>query len=320
MVNFRSQRPSLVALALTAVMLPLVSALPPNQPRQPGPDHSHEHNSFEAADLEFITAYTGARTVTLSKLDPLIVVEMDSLILVHGGKRADTKAIPPIYHRLKAVSHIPLAIYVTLAPYGDAPLGDDRLSRLQVLRAHVAAVVDALDRSGFDAEQARRSRMMLGQCTAFLDSVISTRKFDRADLKTLTRSAGSVVLANAADAARAQIDAYHKLVSTWRAAMPAGDWSKLRILVLGRQMGRKHNVAVQYFAKLLGETGESRKLVYAEELSGEQQGLNLLATHQLDSELAEAFFENPDRMEIDLLGNAASVYLDGMDLSRAPGS
>jgi hypothetical protein len=73
---------------------------------------------------------------------------------------------------------------------------------------------------------------------------------------------------------------------------------------------------MQYFAKLLGAPDESRRLVYAEELSGEQQGLNLLATHQLDSELSEAFFGDPDRMEIDLLGNAASVYLDGFDFSR----
>ena len=90
----------------------------------------------------------------------------------------------------------------------------------------------------------------------------------------------------------------------------------MRVLVLGPQMPRKHNVAVQYFAKLLGLPGEARRLVYAEELNGEQQGLNLLSTHQLDSELSEAFFADPERMEIDLLGNAASVYLDGLDLSR----
>ena len=44
--------------------------------------------------------------------------------------------------------------------------------------------------------------------------------------------------------------------------------------------------------------------------------MNLLATHQLDSELSEAFFGDPDRMEIDLLGNVASVYLDGFDFHR----
>lgn len=98
--------------------------------------------------------------------------------------------------------------------------------------------------------------------------------------------------------------------------MVPDEWSKLHVLVLGRQMPRRRNVAIQYFAKLLDDKDESRRLVYAEELSGEQQGLDLLATHQLDSELSEAFFDSPDRMEIDLLGNAASVYLDAFDFSR----
>ena len=132
-------------------------------------------------------------------------------------------------------------------------------------------------------------------------------------LKALTRAAGPIVLANASDAARAQIDAYHTQVAAWRRDLRPDEWSRLRVVVLGKQMPRKHNVAIQYFAKLLGVPDESRRLVYAEELSGEQQGLNLLATHQLDSELSEAFFDDPDRMEIDLLGNAASVYLDGFD-------
>jgi hypothetical protein len=101
-----------------------------------------------------------------------------------------------------------------------------------------------------------------------------------------------------------------------RRDVPPDDWAKLRVLVLGPQMPRKHNVAIQYFAKLLGVAGESRRLVYAEELSGEQQGLNLLATHQLDSELSKAFFGDPERMDIDLLGNAASVYLDLLDFGR----
>ncbi len=258
----------------------------------------------------------GGRAATLAKIDPLIVVELDNLILIHEGRRTEVKVIPPLYHRLKAVSHIPLAIYVGLAPYGNMPIDDDRLGRLRMFKTRVAAVLESLDRSGFDAEQRRRSRSLLERSSVFLEGMLSARKCDPAELKALTRAAGPVVLANASDAARAQIDAYHAQVAAWRRDLRPGDWSRLRVVVLGQQMARKHNVAVQYFAKLLGLSDESRRLVYAEELSGERQGLNLLATHQLDSELAEAFFGNPDRMEIDLLGNAASVYLDGFDFNR----
>jgi hypothetical protein len=307
---------AMIAIALIAGLLPLISALQAGDQEPPVPANTEARDSFEAADLEFLTSYSGARAVTLARLDPLIVVEMDSLVLVHSGKRIECKVIPPLYHRLKAVSHLPLAIYVSLAPYGDGPLDDDRLARLRALKSRVAAVIGSLERSGLSTDQNQRSRSMLDRCATFLDGVIAARKYSAVDLKTLTRSSGPVVLANAGDAARAQIDAYHKQVAAWRHDLRPEEQSKLRVLVLGKQMPRKHNVAVQYFAKLLGDTGESRRLVYAEELSGEQQGLNLLATHQLDSELSEAFFENPDRMEIDLLGNAASVYVDGIDFCR----
>jgi hypothetical protein len=304
-------------IAVTALLgLLFLSAIRAGDPQQPGEGNAGLRDSFEEADLEFISLYTEARAATLAKVDPLIVVEMNSLVLIHDGKRTEAKLIPALYHHLKAVSHIPLAIYVALAPFGSTPLDADRLSRVRELRTRVVATTESLGRSGFNAEQSQRSRFLLERCMTFLDAMLPVRKYDPAELKKLTRAAGPIVLANAGDAARAQIDAYHTQVSAWRRGLPADQWAKLRVLVLGRQMARKHNVAVQYFAKLLGDTGESRRLVYAEELSGEQQGLDLLATHQLDSELSEAFFESPDRMEIDLLGNAASVYLDGFDFTR----
>jgi hypothetical protein len=282
-------------------------------PGQPAPAQA---DVFAQADLDFRALYAGGRAATLAKLDPLIVVELDNLILIHSDRRIESKVVPPVYHRLKAISHIPLAIYVSLAPFGPAPLDAGRLEALRRFESQVSAVLGALDAAGLSAEQSRRSRLLLEQCRLFLDGVVSTGRYDPAALQAVTKAAGPLVLANASDAARAQIDAYHAQVCAWRQQFELSDLSRLRVLVLGMQMPRKHNVAVQYFAKLMGLADESRRLVYAEELSGEQQGLNLLATHQLDSELSEAFFGNRDRMEIDLLGNAASVYLDSFDFSR----
>ncbi|MDB5353344.1 MAG: hypothetical protein JWN86_4591 [Planctomycetota bacterium] len=273
-------------------------------------------DAFETADLEFRSFYAGGRAETLAKLGPVIVVELDRLILIRDGNRIEAPVIPPLYHRLKAISHVPLAIYVSLAPYGRTPLDQARLTRLRAFRASVTALSDSLDNSGFSAEQLDRSRLLLQRCMEFLDGVLKNARYEDAELRLLTKAAGPLVLASAGDAAKSQIDAYQAQVTSWRRDLPAEEWSRLRVLVLGSQMPRKHNVAVQYFAKVLGVPGESRRLVFAEELSGEKQGLNLLATHQLDSELAVAFFGDPNRMEIDLLGNAASVYLDSLDLSR----
>lgn len=273
---------------------------------------------FEALDLDFRTLYAGGRDATLHRLDPVIVVAKDTLILHHAGRRDEATVIPPLYHRLKAVAHIPLALYVVLAPHGEAPLNDRRIWQLRGYRKRIEAVAAALDGSGFGPEQAARSRMLLQRCTAFLDDVQATGRYDPAALAALTRAMAPLVLAHAADAAKAQIDAYHARVSAWRREVPAADWARLRVVVMGVQMPRRHNTAVQYFAKLLGLPGESRRLVFAEELpgGGEAGAEHLLATHQLDADLSSAFFADPERMEIDLLGNAAAAYLDGLDLGR----
>lgn len=303
-------------VSVTAIMLAVFAGNLPDRLHAQDPQPKPAIDPFEQIDLEFRSMYSGGRAATMSRLGPVIIVELDQLILIRDGKRMAANAIPSLYHRLKSVSHVPLAIYVSLAPYGNTPLDEPRINQLKSFKASIATVEASLDGAGFGKEPLERCRSLLKQCSAFLDEVLRKGKYELADLKALTRTAGPIVLANARDAAQAQIDAYHVQVSKWRHELSAEEWSRLRVLVLGPQMPRKHNVAVQYFAKLMGIPGESRRLVYAEELSGEPQGLNLLATHQLDSELSEAFFGDKDRMEIDLLGNAAAVYLDGLDLSR----
>jgi hypothetical protein len=300
-------RRAATALAALVVFSPFLPAI-----RADGPPR----DVFVDVDLSFREFYAQDRAAILAELPPTILVEMDSLVLLRGGKRTESIAIPPIYHRLKSVSHVPLALYVALVPSGDGAVADDRLSRLRAFRVRIDEVSGALEGSGFTPAQIERSRPLLRRSAAFLDEVLKTGRCEAAGLRALTKDAGPVVLANVADSVKAQVDAYHAQVSAWRRQMPAEEWSKLHVLVLGPQMPRRRNVAVQYFAKLMGLPGESRRLVYAEVLSGEQQALNLLATHRLDSELAVAFFGDPERMEIDLLGNAASAYLDAFDFDR----
>jgi hypothetical protein len=300
-------RRTATALAALVVLSPFLSA---------GGADGPPKDVFVDVDLAFREFYAQDRAEILAKIGPTILVEMDSLVLLRNGTRTESVAIPPIYHRLKAVSHVPLALYVALAPFKDGSVSEDRLGRLKAFRARIDEVSNALEGSGFSPEQVERSRPLLRRSAAFLDEVLKTGRCEPAALKALTRDAAPVVLANVADSVKAQVDAYHAQVSAWRRQMPEAEWSGLHVVVLGPQMPRRRNVAVQYFAKLMGLPGEGRRLVYAEVLSGEQQALNLLATHRLDSELAVAFFGDPERMEIDLLGNAAATYLDAFDFDR----
>ena len=85
------------------------------------------------------------------------------------------------------------------------------------------------------------------------------------------------------------------------------------VVIPGSSLARKDFVAVQYFAKLLGERGEGRRIIFAESRWDESQELQLLGTHILDTEVGVAFFNDPWRMQRDLLASAADSYLDSLD-------
>src|SRR5262249_39717826 len=60
-------------------------------------------------------AYKKAREEALARSGPVILVSGDNLVLRYGISRTQARVIPAVYHDLKAISHIPLALYALLA-------------------------------------------------------------------------------------------------------------------------------------------------------------------------------------------------------------
>ncbi len=224
---------------------------------------------------------------------------------------------PEIYHTLKTFDHIALAIDVTLAAYGDGtPIPEDVLHDLREYRALLPAARERIPAFGLDAEQRERQKTIVDACAEFLDSVLDQRKCTAAKRIHFTRRMTTLVMANAAAAARAALDALHHQVMAWKADLSPEEWSRLTVLVIGRQLPRKDNLAVQYFARLLGESrfllgqpGEGKRIIYAEGLAEEPRALDLLATYLVDTQVGIDFFNDPSRMTRDLLSDGAREYL-----------
>jgi hypothetical protein len=94
------------------------------------------------------------------------------------------------------------------------------------------------------------------------------------------------------------------------------EWNRFCVVIQGAAMPRKESLATQYFAKLLGQPGEGRRIVYAESLYEEHKALNLLGTVEFDGGLSISFFNDPDRMYRDLLADATREILRETDLGR----
>jgi hypothetical protein len=282
----------------------LAAQAPPEKPADP----------LVTLNDSFRAAYRQGRAETLAHAGPVILVEGDDLVLLHDGRREAVAYMPPAYHQLKAVSHVPLALYVQLAPYGEGPLSDERLAALRRYRAQVVAARDSLAGRGFEAATLERQQKILAESLAFLDGVLDRRRADAAELTAFARKLAPLLLADAGEAARLQIDALHARTAAWRRQLGEENWKRLRVVVVGSAMPRRGNLAVQYYARLLGEPGEGRRLVYAESLWDEAKARDLLGTHLLDSAIGDAFFGDDRRMHRDLLADAAAEYLKTLRL------
>ena len=276
------------------------------QPAPPDP----AADPLAVLNRSFRTAYQRGRAETLARAGPVILAEGDDLVLLHDGRREAVTYVPAAYHDLKAVAHVPLALYVLLAPFGDGTLAPERLDGLRRYRAQVAAARDGLAGRGFSAAVLGRQRQILAESLGFLDGVLERRRASGAEVRAFARRLGPLLLANAEEAARLQLDALHARTTAWRRQLGAADWGRLHVVVVGSAMPRRGNLAVQYYARLLGEPGEGRRLIYAEALWDEARARDLLGTHLLDTAVGDAFFGDDRRLHRDLLADAAAAYLE----------
>ncbi len=277
--------------------------------KAPAPDPLLELNR------DFRAAYAHARQELLAKTGPVIIVLGDDLALLRGGKRTQVRAVPESYHTFKAVAHVPLGIYVLLATPGDGPIAEERLAAFRGYLQRLDAAIKSVEGRGLPEAVLARQLKILLPSRQFLARVVEDRRIKATDLLDFARTQAPLVLANAAAAARAQIDGVHKRVQAWRAEMTAAEWKALRVLVMGPPLPRKANVMTQYFARLLGEKGEGERILYTESVFEEARALTVLGTQLLDTQIGSAFFGDDQRMHRDLLGDSAEVYLKEIKLT-----
>jgi hypothetical protein len=300
-----------VLCGLAALAL-IVGTRSPALPQVPDPTGKAAQTADPLLNLNNASRmfYTLAKQQTLARNGPVLIVVGDDLVLRKGEKRTQARVIPEIYHTLKTFDHIPLALDVALTAHaGETPFGADFLDELRDYRGLFAAAGERIDGAGLDAEQRARQKTIIAECARFVDSVLDRRQCSAAERMAFTRKMTPLLMANASAAARAALDSLHHQVCEWKGQFTPQEWSELTVLVIGRQLPRKDNLAVQYFARLLGQPGESKRLIYAEGLGDEPRALDLLATHLVDTQVGIDFFNDPSRMARDLLSDGTRDYL-----------
>jgi hypothetical protein len=251
--------------------------------------------------------YSRAKAQALSKIGPLILVEGTNAVLVQNGTRTEAEILPPIYQALKAVAHIPFAVFLMFDQSDFQPLSDTRVSEICDYRKLIVDAAKTL--RGFSGVQLQRQQEIIGESLVFLDDAIEKRHVTKQQLDDFARKMRPILLANVDEATKAEIDALHSHVMEWRHKLSQGEWQKMHVLIMSAHMPRDRELTVQYFERALNEPFEGRRIVYAEGLYEEPKAMDLLGTHIVDGSAGEAFFGDFMRMHRDLLSDAAAAYI-----------
>lgn len=283
---------------------------------QAGTEAKAEDPLLDTLNGEFRTQYQQALVAALAQVGPVILEEGDNLILVHNGERTSVLVKPVEYHELKAVAHIPLALFVMLSFPQEASLSPSRLENLRSYRELMEKARETLAMRHFTPEQYVRQKDIFDSSFQLLDEALAHGGVDSAKLAAFTHQLGPLLLANVADATAAEMRALYATAAAWRKSLTASEWAALHFVMIGPHMPREQECSMQFFERLFHQPEEGGRIIYAEALWNEKDALNLLATHEVDEAAGLAFFGDPMRMHRDLLADAARAYLDAHPLPQ----
>src|SRR5262249_36135355 len=149
----------------------------------------------------------------------------------------------------------------------------------------------------------------LADTTTFANRVLKEKTCSLADLDSFTRGLGHDALENAYEAISAQLTEMEKDLDDFTAMLSPEERKRIHVIVFGAHMPRLRNSIMLLLEKYFGEETEGQHIIYCEGTDNEEKGIELAATHIVDSHIGISFFGDPWRMHRDLLGDGAVRFL-----------
>eukprot|EP00730_Choanoeca_flexa_P012582 TRINITY_DN4415_c0_g1_i1.p1 TRINITY_DN4415_c0_g1~~TRINITY_DN4415_c0_g1_i1.p1 ORF type:complete len:428 (+),score=67.22 TRINITY_DN4415_c0_g1_i1:212-1495(+) len=288
----------------------------------------------------FHLAYTNAGTIV--RPTPLLLIEGDYLVLwtTPEDRQMIGTYTPPIYHNLKMVSHIPLALSTALQPlfddklnltqgYPGRPNADAKVCLTPYVRQTLSELVANLSEvtdDDFDqrfkgtAAPINEQKIILNDCKAFGQAVLDANETSLNDIIAFTSKHQDILKNNLELAAGAQVDMLHSRVNAIE-AMLGSNASKMVVGVTTSIMAKNQSLVSQYFSRRYGvPTNHNQRFYVMEEVSTEPDNLNLMSTHVLDSVSGNWFFGDTYRLWRDALSDGARDALNRLFPNTAPSS
>jgi hypothetical protein len=264
-------------------------------------------SALDAGNEVFHEAYSGARDGVKRQVPVLVVLPME-LVLHHQNERKSAPCSRATFVRAKSAAHMAVALFALTGNESNSETSRSGLARLHELVSAALDEVGALASEPLDQE----IRALLQRCQSF-----ARQAGEKAPSQSLALEfagdAGPRILRITELATHEQIAALHEAVETTLSTLSSTEQAELQVVVVGDHQARARSLGMQYFKRRLHEEpGADERVTYGENISDEEEALSLVATRRLDKRIAAAFFGDENRLQRDVLGDAAMRCLDQM--------
>ncbi len=247
---------------------------------------------------------------------PVILNLGGTLVLKYNGK-TETVNITPInpYHDLKAFLHSVFTIFIVLSDYPDGKLDVKTMQVLHQLYQDVSKAEKEIPALKLSQEPSKAAYTIASQVKNFLNHLLTNEFYKKTDLLTFQTNILPSITMGAKLASKAELITLDNAVNHWLAKMDPKEQKQIGIVVAAAHQARADEISIQYFTKKFNKhVGEGARnedgLIVLEGKFDEEAALMLLARHYLDRNAAAVMFNDPARLQRDLLADVAREVLN----------
>ena len=275
---------------------------------------------LQQEDERFHSSY-GREREHAAEHTPVLVFFDGQFYFSDGEQRAQYRASAPGSALLKAAAHAPIGVFTTLLRNtAKAALEPDTRKRLSRSQRALTEAQSFLQQAGAEnglSEAACADAAHVLQAThAFVSEVLAQQRAEAAQLESFARQLGPQLLRLTEHATELELSALHAATEAAIEDMDDRQRACFEVVIAGAHQARDRSLPLQYFQKRFAEApGEERRIAYAESVNSPDEARELVGTRRLDRKIATAFFGNPERLQRDVLGDAAASLLKGSTFS-----
>jgi hypothetical protein len=230
-----------------------------------GDEGAQADDRIRALNRGMREAYAETLARVSAGIDPVLVVQFDGVggtfNLRDGNRFVRIQPVPAGYELAKSVAHVPLEIFVMLAPYLAAPTAGKWRDPMAATGKRIRAALEALDATSLAGSASEDARTVLAGSLAFVDDLLARETFSEDDLKAYNLGIFESVGGLRGYATELQIVAIVDLFQTWRAEMGEARWRDLSAVVLAPYTLSRETAVTQTLQRMMDPDRVDRRLI-----------------------------------------------------------